>query len=62
MKVLYGCLLVAVLSACNNSTENTAPTDLDNTVNKDTTFVPKDSINNNTSTDSLTRDSSQHKQ
>jgi hypothetical protein len=62
MKTLYFLLIAASIVSCNNSTDNAAPTDVDNTVNKDTSFVPKDSINNNNSTDSLTRDSSQQKQ
>jgi hypothetical protein len=47
-----------VFSACNNSTENAAPTGVDNTVNKDTTMVTNDSIHNHSSMDSINRDSS----
>jgi hypothetical protein len=61
MKLIYGCILALLFSACNNSTENARPTEVDNMVNKDTAFVPKDSIHNKASMDSL-KENSQQKQ
>ncbi|HJW17809.1 MAG TPA: hypothetical protein VJ499_11845 [Flavisolibacter sp.] len=58
MKLIYGCILVLVFSACNNSTENATPTGVDHTVNKDTTMVANDSIPNQSSMDSMHGDSS----
>jgi hypothetical protein len=58
MKLIYGCILAFVFSACNNSTENAAPTGVDNTVNKDTTMVTNDSMHNHSSMVSMNRDSS----
>jgi hypothetical protein len=62
MKLIYGCILALLFSACNNSTENAAPTKVDNMVNKDTAFVPKDSIHNHAAIDSMNKDNSQQKQ